>query len=225
MYIYLIGASNPETIRMIAAMQRSVPNFEVLGFLDNDRQKKDTYFFGYPVPGGTELVPDIVNQYGTNNVGFVNLITGSTIARYEVSKTIISNGGDIVNFIHPSVDLTMSSLGQGNYIQEGVIIQAGVVIGDNNSIHMGSLIGHESTIGSSIFIAHGASISGCCVIGDGTFIGTNSTILPRIRIGKWATIGAGAVVTSNVPDYAVVVGNPAKSIRQNEKKYMNGCVY
>jgi acetyltransferase-like isoleucine patch superfamily enzyme len=89
---------------------------------------------------------------------------------------------------------------------------------------MGALIGHESHIGHSVFIAHGVSISGCCEVGDGTFIGTNATVLPRVRIGRWATIGAGAVINRDVPDYAVVVGNPARVIKTNSIPYADGRV-
>ena len=52
------------------------------------------------------------------------------------------------------------------------------------------------------------------VIGDRAYIGSNVTILPSCHyIGKDAVVGAGAVVTKDVPDYAVVVGNPAKQIK------------
>lgn len=52
------------------------------------------------------------------------------------------------------------------------------------------------------------------VIGEKAYIGSNVTILPSCHsIGKYAVVGAGAVVTKDVPDYAVVVGNPAKQIR------------
>ena len=115
----------------------------------------------------------------------------------------------------------MCKLGVGIYLQEAVVVQAGVEIGDNSSIHMGALIGHETIVGSSVFIAHAVSVSGCCGIGNGTFIGTNATVLPRIKIGRWATIGAGAVITRDVPDYAVVVGNPGRVIRINQDTFSN----
>lgn len=50
-------------------------------------------------------------------------------------------------------------------------------------------------------------------IGDNTWIGTRAIILPGRHIGKCAIVGAGAVVTKDVPDYAIVGGNPAKIIR------------
>jgi sugar O-acyltransferase (sialic acid O-acetyltransferase NeuD family) len=211
MRIYFLGAANPETIRMIRAVQRSTPNTQFAGFLDNDPSKKGSDFYGYPVLGGLELVGTLASD----GVGFVNLITGNTRVRHETTQQIVAAGGRLTNFVHPSIDLTMTRLGVGVYLQEAVQLQAGVELGDNTSIHVGAVLGHESTVGQSAFIAHAVSISGCCAVGDGTFIGTNATLLPRIKVGKWATIGAGSVVTKNVPDFAVVVGNPARIIRFN----------
>ncbi len=59
--------------------------------------------------------------------------------------------------------------------------------------------------------------SGCTVkaveIADDVWIGTRALILPGVSIGKGAIIAAGAVVTKDVPDYAIVGGNPAKVIK------------
>jgi acetyltransferase-like isoleucine patch superfamily enzyme len=57
---------------------------------------------------------------------------------------------------------------------------------------------------------------GPVVIEDGAFIGINAVILPGVTIGRNAVVGASSVVTSDVPSYAVVVGNPAKVIRRYE---------
>ncbi len=205
---------------MIRAVQKTSPNIEFAGFLDNDASRQSSTFHGMPVLGGLELVPKLAQS----GVGFVNLITGSTRSRYETTRQIVLDGGSLTNFIHPSIDLTMTQLGCGNYLQEAVILQAEVSVGDNSSIHMGAVVGHESKIGHSVFVAHAVSISGCCEVGDGTFIGTNATILPRVRIGKWVTIGAGAVVTKDIPDRAVAVGNPARVLRFADVPYADGKV-
>jgi len=221
MRVIFLGAANPETGRMIKAIEKVQPEFQVKGFIDNDPKKKGRNFLGYPIFGGFEIVEDIKDD----ETFFINLITGSTKTRYETSKILAIKGCKFTNFIHPNVDLTMTKLGTGNYIQESVILQAEVKIGNNSSIHMGSLISHEDRIGNSVFIAHGCCISGLVTIGDGTFIGTNATILPRLNIGKWSTIGAGAVVIKDVPDYATVVGNPAKIIKTSEPVYFDADIF
>ncbi len=52
-------------------------------------------------------------------------------------------------------------------------------------------------------------------VGEGTHVGIGACVIQGIKIGKWATIGAGAVIIKDVPDGAVVVGNPAKIIKMN----------
>jgi acetyltransferase-like isoleucine patch superfamily enzyme len=65
-------------------------------------------------------------------------------------------------------------------------------------------------------IAPGAHLGGDVMVGEGTLVGLGASVLPQRHIGKWAVIGAGAVVVKDIPDYAVAVGNPAKIIKVNE---------
>lgn len=218
MKILFIGANNPETIRMINAVAKASANFNVVGFIDNDVNKIGTSFYGIPVISGSENI----NKELLIDCFFVNLITRNTSTRYSVSKQIAGQGGKFVNFIHPSVNLEMTKLGVGNYIQDGVVIQAGVEMGNNSSIHIGAMVGHETKIGNSSFIAHGCNLSGFTEISDGVFLGAGVTTIPRVSIGKWSVIGAGSVVTKDIPAYSVAVGNPAKVIRSIEPIHDDG---
>ena len=56
------------------------------------------------------------------------------------------------------------------------------------------------------------------VVKEGASVGAAATVLPGITIGRWAMVGAGAVVTKNVPDFGIVVGNPAKLVGYADKE-------
>ena len=55
------------------------------------------------------------------------------------------------------------------------------------------------------------------IIKKGAWIGAGASILPGVTVGKYAIVGAGAIVTKDVPDYAVVVGIPAKVVKTLDK--------
>lgn len=84
-----------------------------------------------------------------------------------------------------------------------------ISIGDNvnigNNVH---IIAHDASTKRSL----GFSKIGLVTIGNDTFIGQNSTILPNVKIGKNCIIGAGSVVTKDIPDDTVYAGNPAQLI-------------
>ncbi len=138
MKVYLLGAANPEAVRMILTLKRSQPDVQ-FAFLDNDPAKQGTLFHGVPVVGGTDKVTELKGP----DTRFVNLITGSTALRYRTTCEIVEAGGTLGNFIHPGIDLTMITMGVGTYLQEGVIMQAQVCLGDNTSISAGCVVGHE----------------------------------------------------------------------------------
>lgn len=82
----------------------------------------------------------------------------------------------------------------------------------------------------SVILAHDASTfrhSGCyrcerTIIGNDVFIGANAVVLPGVRIGDGAIVGAGSVVTKDVPSYTVVAGNPAR-VLCSTRAYIDKC--
>lgn len=97
-----------------------------------------------------------------------------------------------------------SKIGAGFYIGHGVgiVIHPRTIIGKNVSVSQFSTIGSNNNTPA--------------VIGDNVYIGPGVCIVENVHVGNNATIGAGAVVTHDVPDYAVVAGVPAKVIRIKE---------
>ena len=121
------------------------------------------------------------------------------------------------NVIHPSVILSsFASLGTGNMLLQGSIVKAQCKLGNHVIVNTGATIDHDCVVEDFVHIAPGAVLCGCVSIGEGSFIGAGSVIIPGKRVGAWATVGAGAVVIQDVPDYAVVVGNPGRIIRYDK---------
>jgi UDP-2-acetamido-3-amino-2,3-dideoxy-glucuronate N-acetyltransferase len=109
-----------------------------------------------------------------------------------------------------------------------VLIENDVVIGDNVTVKSGVQLWDGVRIEDNVFIGPNATFTNDLhprskvypekllqtTIKAGASIGGNATILPGVTIGEKAMVGAGAVVTKDVPAGAVVIGNPAKIVRQ-----------
>ena len=95
------------------------------------------------------------------------------------------------------------------------VLDAECRIGDFCIINNNATVSHNTVLHNFVHVAINVAIAGGVTVGEGTLLGAGSIILPEITIGKWAVIGAGAVVTKNVPDNAVVYGNPARIIKIN----------
>ena len=87
-------------------------------------------------------------------------------------------------------------------------------IGDYCILGINSAVDHDGRIGPGVHVMGGAAVAGSVSIGDYSTIGANATILPGLTVGRNSVVGAGAVVTKDVPDNVVVDGVPARVIRQ-----------
>ncbi len=105
---------------------------------------------------------------------------------------------------------------QDTFIGPLVQLSPNVEIGPHCSMFGNSFVGHDTVIGEFCHIATNAVIGSSVTIGEGVHIGINSSVIEHIKIGNNSIIGAGAVVVKDVPDNAIVVGNPARVLRYRE---------
>jgi sugar O-acyltransferase (sialic acid O-acetyltransferase NeuD family) len=121
---------------------------------------------------------------------------------------------DFSNAIHSSCIVSNHvALGEGIMILHGAIVQAQTKIGNHVIVNTAASVDHDCVLDDFVHVAPRAVLCGRVSVGEGTLIGAGAVILPGIRIGAWATVGAGAVVTKDVPDGAMVIGNPARVVR------------
>jgi UDP-2-acetamido-3-amino-2,3-dideoxy-glucuronate N-acetyltransferase len=119
-----------------------------------------------------------------------------------------------------------AKIGAGCNICDGVFVENDVVVGDNVTVKCGVQLWDGVTLEDDVFVGPNATFTNDIrprskvypeaflrtTVEQGASIGANATILPGLRIGRNAMIGAGAVVTHSVPSNAIVVGNPARII-------------
>jgi sugar O-acyltransferase (sialic acid O-acetyltransferase NeuD family) len=140
------------------------------------------------------------------------LAVGKPSLRKGLFERLLSIGAHPCNVIAATaqVSLLEVDLGSGLNIMHSVYIGPRVSLGNGTLINAKSSIHHDTKIGSFCEVCIGVTIAGRCTIEDEVFIGMGALILPGINIGKGAILGAGAVVTKDVPAGATVKGIPAK---------------
>lgn len=141
-----------------------------------------------------------------------------SIGNNKIRKQIVGQVKNIFDSVqHPSACVSPhAKVEEGSVIFHNSILQVDSYIGKHVIVNSGASIDHECTISDFVHISPQATLCGNVTIGEGTQIGAGATILPGIKIGCWATIGAGAVIIRDVPDFAIVVGNPGRIIRYYE---------
>ena len=164
-------------------------------------------------------------------------MTGSAADVFVHASATVEDGAELgsgTRIWHQAQVRTRARVGARCIVGKGAFVDAGVVIGDDCKLQNYACVYHGVTLGRGVFVgpavvftndvrpratdpqftplADGDWAVGTTVVADGASFGASSTILPNVRIGKWALVGAGALVTKDVPDYALVVGAPARVV-------------
>jgi acetyltransferase EpsM len=131
----------------------------------------------------------------------------------------IKNICEFETMIHHSAYISrFAEIGKGTVIMPKVCINAEVNIGHSCIINTAAVIEHECVIEDYVHISPNVALAGNILVKKGVHIGLGANIIQGVTIGKNAIIGAGSVILSDVPDNAVVVGNPGRILRKNENK-------
>ena len=203
MYLYGGGGHGKVIMDVIKACYDSDV---IKGVFDDNPQKSGKSFYG------SRILGPITKFKGT----ITNLIMaiGDNETRKQKAELVTDLVENFITLIHPQTIIADSaSIGEGTVIMPGAIINAHARIGKHCIINTGAIIEHDCVVGDFSHIAPNTTLTGGVQIGLLTLVGAHSVVVPYKKIGDGCLIGAGSVITKNIPDYAIVRGNPGRILK------------
>lgn len=209
--LYIVGAGGfgREVLWLVHRINASVLTWDVVGFIDDNKELHGKTQDNYPILGGCNYLAELNEE--------VWVIC--SIASAKAKKNVIDRISKIDNvkyamLIDPSVIMSERVvIGNGTIICAGTIITVDIQIGAHVILNLDCTVGHDAIVEDYVTIYPSVNISGNTIIGESSELGTGCQIIQGKKVGRQSIIGAGAVVVRDIPDKCTAVGIPAKPIK------------
>lgn len=200
------GAGDQGTVTLDCAL--AMKQYDKIDFLEI-KEKGHRQIPGYVIYKETDDRNELLCTYDE-----VIVASGDNDLREMKTSILISLGVTLASLIHPTAIISPSAtISKGSTILAGSIINTNASVGTGCIINTGVIVEHDCIIENYVNISPRTAMAGHTTIGRKTFVGIGSTFIDGIKVDKEALIGAGAVVTQNIPERAVAVGVPAKIMK------------
>lgn len=177
---------------------------QVVGFYDDDLQKKGTHIFGIPVIGP-------LGELKSDNFSHAIIGIGENEVRKRLVEELNLNWITVIHpyaYVHPEV-----YLGAGTVVCAGAIVHPYTKIGSHVIINTKSSVDHDCCVEDYVHLAL-SHLAGGATANEGAFLALGSIVFPKVTIGAWATVSAGSVAMKDVMPNSIVAGVPARAIRE-----------
>lgn len=214
--IVIVGAGGfgREVFSLIRDINDSAADsWNVLGFVAED-------------PGPTERLDRIgarwLGRLGDEHLAsalppdcyFVSAI-GNGSVRKLVDEQAIATGLQPATIVHPTAVVGLDvELGPGSVVCAGAILTTNIWTGRSAQINIGCTVGHDARWGDYVTLSPSVDLAGNVTIGDGATLYTKTSVIPGVKVGADAIVGAGSVVIRDVAAGTTVVGCPAREVRR-----------
>ena len=154
-----------------------------------------------------------IKEKGSRKIINHTVFKESEFDKEEKIKMLLAFGIPLATIVHPTALISSSAkIGSGTTILANVIININTKVGIGCIVNNGAIIEHDCMVGNYVNICPKFAMAGHSSIGYKSYLGIGSTVIDDIRIGNRVTVGAGAVVVSNISDNIVAIGVPAKKM-------------
>ena len=209
--VFVYGASGHG--KVVADILRSCGR-EVEGFVDDDLGRCNAAL-GLRVVGDRRWLA----RQATERPVAVALGIGDNFCRREVAEQCCQANVQILSAVHPSATVAPSAnVLPGAVIMAHAVVNADAQIGPGSIINTAAVVEHDCKVGSFAHISPRVALGGNAQIADLCWLGIGSIVLPGIKIGMGSIVGAGSTVLHDIDDWVVVVGTPARVLKETVRR-------
>lgn len=182
-----------------AGIRRYDLPFDIIGHIDDEKS-------------GEHILGNIVDHAPMTDVKYITCF-GDGVARYRIRSVLEARGAQFASVVSPTVQSVTPTENLKNCLIVGSCsLSNDIRVGSDVLIQTLAVLGHDVFLGDGITLGAHAFVGGFAALEDLCTVHPHAVILPKVRIGKGAVVGAGSVVIKDVPPYTTVFGSPAKII-------------
>ena len=206
------GGLGRETAWTAERINAVSPEWNILGFIDDNIQVQGRTVDGYRVIGTTAAVKNYPDAY------YVCAIGSARIRKIVVDKVKSIADVKFATLIDPASVFGKDrvQIGEGCIVCANTYITLDIKIGNHVYIGGNATVGHDAQIGDYVTMYPGSNLSGSTHIGNGCELGTGSQVIQGLSVGSGTIVGAGSVVVRNLPPDCTAVGVPSKPIKMHK---------
>ena len=201
------GGFGREVAWLVEQINEVSKEWNLIGFIDENKEMHETLINGYKVLGGIDWLKD-------KDIYYVCAIGNSKI-RKDIVERINKFKLKAATIIHPSVLINKKyvEVGEGCIICASSILTVNIKLGKHVILNLDCTVGHDAILKDFVTVYPSVNISGNCIIDKCVELGTGTQIIKGKTIGENTIIGAGSVVIKNIEKNRTAVGIPAKTIK------------
>lgn len=190
------GGTSYDLVDIAVAMNNEKPQWNIVGFLDDNSTLHDSKVYGYQVLGNIEDASNFPNAFFASSIADAYKTNLRELVRNKVKW-----GNDrFASLIHPkSIISDTAVIESGAIIYANVTLSGAVHVGHNTFLCGNTFLGHECEIGSHCALSVGNFLASDVKVGNCSYLGVGVNVRHQIRIGENCLVGMGTVVVKDIP--------------------------